>query len=442
MRRHNAAKKGQEDTHASNRQDVWFVPLMAWSYVMHPALRYLWSVVEMLGEFAKPLIVYAIIFYVLFLAVSSVRNGISAVIYSTLSPICSIPGMSYANLPFCRPSGSYPGRTEFEQLVGAQTAFEDVLSSSTEFVSLPYNMKQSEASVRDLRTVIKYSSLPSRNELVFELGGFIDAARQASSDLATFESHIGRAVDNILSTNRWTLSVLDSLARRESDRGALSRLLTAANPLAPRGSASEAVLRQYLQHARAVEDQVNAVIAEAQGLELLLGNLDERLDVIGEISSRDGVAAAASREELLAYLWTRLGGNRADVARLEQHLGLLRSVKQYQSQAWQHVAATLLKLQAVSAQLEDLRERVAAPEVAGAGAGADMPLEFHIENVRLGVERLEDARGANREKQGEMYRKLIGGGGAGGGAGRNAAEGRMVEDGGAGRPVVREANLV
>jgi len=55
-----------------------------------------------------------------------------------------------------------------------------------------------------------------------------------------------------------------------------------------------------------------------------------------------------------------------------------------------HVSATLLKLQAIAAELENLREGVAAPEVVGYGK---VPLRYHIEIVEMSIDRLKNSRG-------------------------------------------------
>ena len=89
-------------------------------------------------------------------------------IYSALSPICLLPGSSLLNLPFCPPPGSASHASrpsppvEFEQLMVVQSKFEDVLENSAGSVSLPLDMKRGEASIRDLRQLVRYSSLHSK----------------------------------------------------------------------------------------------------------------------------------------------------------------------------------------------------------------------------------------------------------------------------------------
>lgn len=85
-------------------------------------------------------------------------------LYSTVAPLCSIPGVTFLGLPFCGPTSSrYDGATaEFDQLMTVQDKFEDVLKETAVGVTLPIDMKRSEASIRDLRQLVRYSHLQSR----------------------------------------------------------------------------------------------------------------------------------------------------------------------------------------------------------------------------------------------------------------------------------------
>ena len=95
------------------------------------------------------------------------RTLITNSMYASLSPICRIPGASLLNLPFC-PVYRVDTRTgppppvEFDQLMTVQAQFEEVLEESAGGVSLPMDMKRGEASIRDLRQLVRYSQLHSK----------------------------------------------------------------------------------------------------------------------------------------------------------------------------------------------------------------------------------------------------------------------------------------
>ena len=365
-----------------------------------------------LGTLKTP-ISYFIALYLLFGLMLFLRNLLTTSIYSALSPICRVPGASLLNLPMCHSplSSNYQwGQTfpvEFDQLMTVQSKFEDVLEASAGGVSLPLDMKRGEASIRDLRQVVRYSQLHSKNELVLEFDGFVETARIASLDLTKFNSHVGRGVDNILATARWTQRVLDGIALQDASRGAVQsfindRLLA---PFQPLKFTEETLLDQYIKHTQIVEEEIRRLIDEAQALLLVLQNLEDRLEVIHGIAARDDSHIQGSKEEVLLQLWTMLGGNRNKLGKFDSQLRLLQQVNEYRQSAFAHVSGTILKLQAMGAELEELRERVGSAELLR--DRAHIPLSVHIENIQLGVERLELGRmNANKVKDEHVRRTL------------------------------------
>ncbi|KAF2435452.1 hypothetical protein EJ08DRAFT_580650 [Tothia fuscella] len=325
-----------------------------------------------------------------------------------VSSPCSIPGASV--IPICwsssydNDSTRYPQVPEFNSLMKAQSAFEEVLESATAGYTLPLAMKHSESSIRDLRSVIKHSFLPSKHSLEFEMSGFIDTARESSADLSKFNSHIGRAVDHIIVSNRFTLQVLDDFSHATAEQGALSRFMSSNFPwLASRSLTEDHLVDRYLRQASEVEEEIQRLIIEAQALMKLLENLDDRLDVIHDIVTRDGVHIQGTKEELFAGLWTKLGGNRKTAAKMDQQIDLLKWVGAHRKQAMQQVSWTVVKLQAINAELENLREKVAESEV----AGVETSLQQHVESILMGVERLEGVRANARSAEKDVYRGIM-----------------------------------
>jgi len=127
-----------------------------------------WSV-EVLGKALRLLktpISYLLAVWMLFGLGIIARNLITTSIYASLSPICRIPGTSLLNLPFCPggpgyDSGNVPP-VEFDQLMTVQSKFEEVLDESAGSISLPMDMKRGEASIRDLRQLVRYSYINSK----------------------------------------------------------------------------------------------------------------------------------------------------------------------------------------------------------------------------------------------------------------------------------------
>ncbi|CAL3973651.1 hypothetical protein PZA11_005822 [Diplocarpon coronariae] len=360
----------------------------------------------------KPLS-YFLAVWLLFGILVLVRNLVTTSIYASMSPICRLPGSSFLNLPFCSAYRADNGRhgppplVEFDEVMAVQAKFEEVLQESAGGVSLPLDMKRGEASIRDLRQLVRYSQLQSKNELVLEFDGFIETARIASYDLQKFNSHVGRAVDSVIATTRWTTRVLDGIQVRDVSRGSVNafineKLLALFQPVK---FTETILLDQYIQHTRLVEEEINKLIVEAQAILLVLNNLEDRLDVIHGIATRDDMHTKALKEEILSELWTMVGGNKGKLNKMDRKLNLLQQVGVYRKTAYAHVSGTIIRLQAMGAGLEDLRERVGSPELLR--DSHDIPLSVHIENISKGVERLEECRQSARKLEDEYIRRTL-----------------------------------
>ena len=158
---HNSSRSAPQDTSAL--QDILDVAINHITTIMSWLLDVVGGALKVLK---KPLS-YFLAIWLLFGLLVVVRNLVTSSIYASLSPICRIPGTSLLNLPFCpayRVDTTHgpPPSVEFDQLMTVQAKFEEVLEESAGGVSLPLDMKRGEASIRDLRQLVRYSHLHSR----------------------------------------------------------------------------------------------------------------------------------------------------------------------------------------------------------------------------------------------------------------------------------------
>jgi hypothetical protein len=138
-------------------------------FVGHVSIMLSWML-EVLGGALKVLktpLSYFLAIWLLFGLLIMVRNFVTTSIYASMSPICRIPGASFLNLPFCPVYSAdsrhgHPPSVEFDQLMAVQSKFEEVLEESAGSVSLPLDMKRGEASIRDLRQLVRYSQLHAK----------------------------------------------------------------------------------------------------------------------------------------------------------------------------------------------------------------------------------------------------------------------------------------
>jgi hypothetical protein len=147
--------------------------------------------------------------------------------------------------------------------------------------------------------------------------------------------------------------------------------------------------------------QMHRIILEADISMKNLDRLEIMLHGLHGIISNENASISAAKENLLAELWTMLGGNRRKLRGIDGHLVLLEHLGSYRMRAAAHVACALQALIGMSEDMEDLRERVTAPEF----IGSKIPLEVHIRSIRAGLDRLREdrtrVREVEREREGE-----------------------------------------
>jgi len=134
-----------------------------------------------------------------------------------------------------------------------------------------------------------------------------------------------------------------------------------------------------------------------------LMRLEEHLMVLHEITHRDNKELTAAQEDVLAELWTWLGGNRSKLRKVSSNLSLLKNVEKYRKRALAHVVVTLQVLHALDADMEELRTRVAAPDI----VGDRIPIEVHIRSIKAGVDRLKEGQMKASLREGESIARIL-----------------------------------
>lgn len=381
--------------------------------VLYNILAWFGGVVGMAFSYAQKPLALALAIYFIFGGLIIAQNMVTKSLYSSLSPICRIPGVSYLDLPFCptlvpKSGPPQPGDkpVEFDSLMNVQERFEEVLEKSAQGVSLPMEMKRSEASVRDLRTMVRYSTLQGKEELVLEFDGFIDAAKTASNDLQRFNTHVGSAVDSVISINRWTSRYIDGLAAERQGRGWLERWAARAfAPFQPAVFSERMLLDKYVEHTALVSDKIGDLIVEAQAVLRTLSKAEDHLGIIYDFVTRTQKSVQTRKDEILWTLWTLVGANARHLHNLNSQLSLLRQVDGQRAGAVRQVSELIVELEKIQAGLGDLRDRVAEPELVR--GKIEVPLSVHIETIDKGVERLEMARSRIRAIENERIREVL-----------------------------------
>ena len=177
----------------------------------------------------------------------------------------------------------------------------------------------------------------------------------------------------------------------------LQFLLSNINPT------EEAVIQAFLMSMDNIATHMVRLRDEAEISMGHLMRLEEHLMVLHEITHRDNKELTAAQEDVLAELWTWLGGNRPRLRKMSSNLDLLKNVEKYRKKALAHVVVTLQVLHALDADMEELRTRVAAPEI----AGDRIPIEVHIKSIKVGVERLKEGQMKASLREGESIARIL-----------------------------------
>lgn len=165
----------------------------------------------------------------------------------------------------------------------------------------------------------------------------------------------------------------------------------------------EALLETFLMSMGNVASHMARLREEAEiSMDHLL-RLEEHLTVLHEITHRDNKDLTAAKEDVLAELWTWLGGNKRKLRRMDLDLDLLENVDKYRKKALVRIVATLQILHTLDVDMEELRTRVAALDV----VGDKVPMDVHINSIKAGVERLKERQLRASLEQGKSIAMIL-----------------------------------
>lgn len=203
---------------------------------------------------------------------------------------------------------------------------------------------------------------------------------------------------SIMAVNDWALHAIE-----EAHKNPPSRLsLHALNPwAAPR---INIVTQTFSEAMSVLSTAMERLILEAEINLANLDRLEERLSTLHELVSREDSTVSAAKADLLAELWSMVGGNKRKLRGFDNHLMLLKNLGMYRKKALAHVVAALQTLQGMSTDMEDIRERVSAPEL----TESKIPVEVHMKSIRGGLERLKEGRVRARRLEEQTMRRILG----------------------------------
>ena len=166
---------------------------------------------------------------------------------------------------------------------------------------------------------------------------------------------------------------------------------------------NQVVVETFGEAMNILSTDMERLIVEAEANIIALNALEVGLSTLHEIISREDLSLSSEKADLLAELWTILGFNRNELRNFDQSLSLLKELKTYRQQALERVVTALQTLQIMSADMEDLRERVARPAIAGSA----IPVDVHMKSIQYGLERLREGRVRAKELDEAAIRRVL-----------------------------------
>lgn len=154
---------------------------------------------------------------------------------------------------------------------------------------------------------------------------------------------------------------------------------------------------------RSYNEKVNSVLKkdfhEAMGIlsttmwhlsleaELLLAKLEQLegdMAAIYQLVTQENLIISEERMELLSELWTILGGNRRKLRQHDNHLDLLKNMGEYRKKALVHVITAIHTLEAMEADIKDVREKA----IAGQSMESRISTYMQVKSIESGVRSL------------------------------------------------------
>ncbi|KAF8905067.1 hypothetical protein CPB84DRAFT_1676925 [Gymnopilus junonius] len=335
-----------------------------------------------------------------------IMGQVSQTLRTVFLPICVIPGISSSRMCRSLASNLSSGRrvsqwADYPKLVDVQSkTFGQLMNEVVGDSALALEIKKAEMATTDLIALIKISDLKARDALVGSLDEFVHDSKKVGRGMQKFASRVGGAVDNIMAMNEFALLSIESARNAEPSFWSLTSLV----PGKSRRKKLDMIIAKTFEDAMDVlSTNMERLILEAEANYQNLNALEEQLGTLHELISREDSSLASAKTELLADLWTKLGGNRKTLRNFDSHLVLLRELGTYRKQALVHVVAALQVLRTMSEDMEDMRERVAEPNL----VGPNVPVEVHMKSIHMGLERLREGRTKAKRLSEDAVRRVL-----------------------------------
>lgn len=158
-------------------------------------------------------------------------------------------------------------------------------------------------------------------------------------------------------------------------------------PLVDQTRTQNLVTETFTKTMSRVLEHINTLVTEAEAPLRALDSLGVSLALLQEPLMEEDGHLIEKKSQILAELWTMLGGNKHKLQTLDHHFDLLKNVDENRQQARHHVVSTLYTLYKMRDDIVDLRTRVAS------SSSEDLiSVEVQIQSIGEGMRRLINMR--------------------------------------------------
>ncbi|KDQ19123.1 hypothetical protein BOTBODRAFT_171067 [Botryobasidium botryosum FD-172 SS1] len=302
---------------------------------------------------------------------------------------------------------------DIPELIRLQTGFEGIIELSFETTSA-VDLKHSEMALRDLNILVQVSDLEAKQHLSRRLEKVVAQAKKTGQRLQKLGSNVDTTVDSTFAMDDYVLRSLDNI-NRELISGTIGGSVLKGFILSLRTNTASVAEEQRQELARVFEDasmqlkvwieklKIEAMASRVE-LERLKGMLDNVYETI--VKEKKDVE---SKEEALSKLWASLIDD-SRAAKYKSHKVLLDNIATYRKAALNRVQATVVQLDQLDMNLDNLGDRMAAPSLVGTqytNQGRGLPIEAHIASVREGIEKMNDFRSRGLQRENEALERMI-----------------------------------
>ncbi|KAK7008426.1 hypothetical protein R3P38DRAFT_2551550 [Favolaschia claudopus] len=313
---------------------------------------------------------------------------LSGTAHEVFSSFCFLPVVSWAAVcksglepvVFSKSISQETRWADFPTLMAIQdTTMAQLLDENSSGSALALHILKAKMATTDLATLVRHSDMKSRIRLAEHLEQFAKDAETASQSLTDLSAQVFGSVDRVLGVNNFVLKSIE--AARSAPVSIISVLNLWQSTEPPCIVESFGTSMTYLSHT------IRTLVIALEINVVQLNHLEQQLDTLHQLVLMEGVSIGEAKSELLGSLWTFLGGNKRQLAVYESNLLLLLNVGEYRRQALAHVVSALQRLRQMNADMEDLRRRVAEPDLI-----PGLPVEVHIASIQRSVERLKESQ--------------------------------------------------